>query len=255
MDTIFTLPLTQFAIAALVTLLAGVVKGMVGFAMPMLIISGLSTFLPAEMALGMLILPTLFSNAIQALRQSPQAAWQSIKKFRVFMSIGLVALLISAQVYAFLPPRLMFLLIGVPIFGFSVLQLAGWVLVIRPQYRRRAEWLVGGFAGLVGGVSGVWGPPTVSFLTALNTEKSEQMRVQGVIYGLGALALLGAHVQSGVVNAVTLPLSALMVPPALAGMAIGMVFQGRMDAVRFRKITLVFLVLASLNLIQRGFFA
>ena len=252
-DTVFTLPLPVFLLAAGITLVAGLVKGMVGFAMPMLIISGLSSFLSAEMALGMLIVPTLVSNGVQALRQGAAAAWASIRKFRLFLMVGLVCLLLSAQSYAFLSPRFLFLLIGLPIFVFAALQLAGWVLVIAPQHRRRAEWIIGGFAGFVGGVSGVWGPPTVSFLTALNTEKSEQMRVQGVIYGLGAVALLLAHVQSGVVNAVTLPLSVLMVVPAMVGMIIGLRFQGRMDAARFRRVTLIVLVVVSANLIRRAF--
>ena len=56
---------------------------------------------------------------------------------------------------------------------------------------------LGGSRGFFGGISGVWGPPTVVMLTARSTGIAEQMRIQGVIYGLGALVLLGAHVGSG----------------------------------------------------------
>jgi len=255
LDTLISFPPGLIAMAFGVAVLAGFVKGAVGFAMPMIMISGLSAFLPADLALAALIVPTILTNGVQALRQGPRAALASIRRFRVFLLIGLVFLLASAQLYAFLPQQVFFALIGGPIFGFSVVQLLGWQLTIRPQHHRRAEFVIGGFAGVVGGISGVWGPPTVAFLTAIKTEKTEQMRVQGVIYGLGAVALGAAHIQSGVLSASTAPVSVAMCAPALLGMWFGQRVSGRMDARRFRHATLIVLCVASLNLIRRAVFA
>jgi len=117
---------------------------------------------------------------------------------------------------------------------------------------RRSEAAVGGIAGLIGGVSGVWGPPTVIYLTALGTERTEQIRVQGVIYGLGAVALLLAHAGSGVMRAETAPFSLALVVPAVAGMWIGGQLHDRIDQVLFRRATLVVLLIAGLNLLRRG---
>ncbi len=253
MDASFLgLSLTFFIMACAVTGVAGFVKGMVGFAMPMVMISGLSTFLPAEVALAALIVPTLLTNGVQALRQGVRAAVGSIRRFGLFMGIGLVLLLSSAQLYALLPQQVLFLVIGIPILTFSVLQLIGWRLEVRPEHETRAQVVIGSVAGICGGLSGVWGPPTVAFLTAINTPMAEQMRVQGVIYGLGAVALLAAHIQSGVINAQTLPLSAMMVVPAMAGMLVGMRVQGRLDPAKFRRATLIVLVVAGLNLIRKA---
>ena len=60
-------PVTWAAILG-VTLFAGFVKGAVGFAMPMIMISAFGTFLPKELALALLILPVLVTNVAQALR-------------------------------------------------------------------------------------------------------------------------------------------------------------------------------------------
>ena len=68
-----------------VAVLAGLIKGMVGFGMPMILISGLSSVLPPDVALGWLILPTLVTNGWQALRQGVRAAWESIRRFRLFL--------------------------------------------------------------------------------------------------------------------------------------------------------------------------
>lgn len=248
-ETIFGISALFLALAGGVTLFAGFVKGAVGFAMPMIMISGLSLFLPPDIALAALIGPTVMANAWQALRQGPQSAWQSVKKVRLFLAIGLVFLVASAQLFTVLPVRVLFLLIGTPIVLFSLTQLLGW----RPGFAgRRAEVGLAMIAGLSGGVSGVWGPPTVAYLTARNTPKAEHVRIQGVIYGLGALALLLAHTQSGVVRAQTIPLSLAMLLPAVIGMWIGLKFHDRMPQERFRIATLAVLVLAGLNLIWRG---
>ncbi|GAA4220017.1 hypothetical protein GGQ68_000666 [Sagittula marina] len=232
--------------------LAGVVKGMVGFAMPMILISGLSSFLPPELALAGLILPTLVTNVMQALRQGAAAAWGSVKRFRLFLSVVLVMLMVSAQLVAVLSASALLVLIGGPVVLFACSQLAGWQLRIAPGNRKRAEFGIGAFAGFIGGMSGVWGPPTVAYLTALGTEKREQMRVQGVIYGLGAVALTLAHTGSGVLNGRTVWFSLALLPPAVLGMLIGTRIQDSIDQVAFRRATLFVLLVAGLNLLRRG---
>ncbi len=234
-----------------IALIAGVVKGMVGFAMPMILISGLSSVMAPELALAGLIVPTLVTNGMQSLRQGAGAAMASIRKFRVFLGAGFIMLLISAQFVRVLPGDVMLLVIGAPVAAFVLVQLAGVRLRLKAA-SARLEVLIGGFAGVIGGLSGVWGPPTVLYLTALNTEKTEQIRVQGVIYGLGAVALFFAHIASGVLTWATFLFSLSLVPPAVVGMWIGGRIHDRIDQESFRKATLVVLLLAALNLVRRA---
>ena len=238
-------------LAIIIALIAGAIKGVVGFAMPTIMISGLASFMSPELALAGLILPTLVTNGMQALRQGVGAAWISIKKFRVFLVVGLVMLLLSAQLVRILPINWLFLGIGTPITIFTLSQIAGWrpATILRSA---RVEAAVGALAGFVGGLSGVWGPPTVAYLTAIDTPKREHLRIQGAIYGLGATALFFAHLQSGVIRAETLPLSLGLVVPAVVGLWLGFQVQDKINQDLFRKVTLWVLLLAGLNLIRRG---
>ncbi|WP_299424971.1 sulfite exporter TauE/SafE family protein [uncultured Shimia sp.] len=243
----------SLVICACVAMLAGVIKGMVGFGMPMVLISGLSTFLAPEVALAGLIFPTVFSNGFQAFRHGAGAAWSSLKRFRRFLLAGGLAMVISAQFVRWVPSSTLLLLIGVPVAFFALSQLLGRpVRLTKPS--ARGEVAVGTVAGAIGGVSGVWGPPTVTYLTAIGTEKREQIRIQGVIYGLGALLLVAAHLGSGVLNAATVGLSAFLVLPALLGMWIGTHISDQIDQKMFQRMTLFVLLLASLNLIRRAVF-
>ncbi|WP_170418974.1 sulfite exporter TauE/SafE family protein [Ruegeria atlantica] len=251
--TLFSLLTPQDLLLALaVAFLAGWVKGIVGFAMPMVMVSGLSVFLPPELAIAGLILPTLVTNVFQALGQGVSAAVSSIRQFRIFLIVGLVFLLAGAKLVTLVPTSTFLLMIGVPVTFFALIQVLGVKLVLKEQ-SARIEVLIGAVAGFVGGMSGIWGPPTVAYLTALNTPKAVQMRVQGVIYGLGAIALAIAHMGSGILRADTAPFSAALIVPAVAGMWVGMQLQSRIDQALFRKVTLIVLLAAGLNLLRRGF--
>lgn len=253
MDLFSLMSLPELYLAFAVAFLAGAVKGMVGFAMPMVLISGLSMMLPPQLALAGLILPTVVTNGIQALREGRAAAMSSIRQFRIFLSVGLVFLLGSAQLISLVPSQAFLLMIGIPVTFFATIQLLGVRLSLSEQ-SPKIEAAVGAVTGFIGGISGVWGPPTVAYLTALNTPKSEQLRIQGVIYGLGALALVVAHIGSGVLRAETVPFSAALTLPALAGMWLGLRMHDRIDQATFRKATLLVLMIAGANLLRRGVF-
>jgi len=243
-----------FAASVGVALFAGFVKGAVGFAMPMIMISGLSSFLSAELALAGLILATLLSNVAQSLRQGLLAAWGSVRFYWRLIACVVLAICLSAPLVTILPDRIMYLLLGGPILLFTTSQLLGRQLVLHAGQRGRAEVATGLVAGFFGGISGVWGPPVIAYLLSFNTDKVEMVRVQGVVYLMGSVMLLTAHLTSGVLNRVTLPFSAALVIPAVLGMWLGLQVQDRLDPNRFRKATLVILTIAAANLIRKGLF-
>ena len=80
------------------------------------------------------------------------------------------------------------------------------------------------------------------------------MLVQGVVYGLGSVSLLLGHLHSGVLNAETVGLSAVLMIPAYLGMQVGFWLGDRLDPDVFRNATLVVLVVAGANLVRRGIF-
>jgi len=246
-------PETWMAMVA-VAMIAGVIKGVVGFAMPTIMISGLGIFLAPDLALAFLILPTFVANVPQALRNGIGPAVRSGAIHWRFIAILLVFMAISAQLVTVMSASAMFLALGVPITAFAVAQLLGWRLKIRDGTQRRVEMILGSIAGFIGGISGAWGPPTVAYLTALNTPKVEAVRIQGLVFGIGAVVLVVAHIQTGILSAATAPISAALIVPALIGTFIGFKIQDRMDQEKFRTATLVVLILAGLNLVRRGLF-
>ncbi|MBL9062651.1 sulfite exporter TauE/SafE family protein [Tabrizicola sp.] len=239
-----------FAAALAVTLFAGFVKGAVGFAMPMILVSAFAIFLPQHLALAGLILPTLVTNLSQAFRQGVGPARETTVTYRRFLIATVICIAISAPFADAIPRMVYLLMLGLPITIFAGLQLMGKSLAIHLDHRDRAEWGLGVIGGLYGGVSGIWGPPLLVFLLSTGADKLTMIRAQGVVFLIGAATLLLAHLTTGLLNAQTLGFSAALCLPALAGLYAGYVVQDRLDQARFRRWTQGLLVVTGLNMVR-----
>lgn len=253
MDSISAgLPALAFWGAFAVAFFAGFVKGTVGFAMPLIMISAFSAFLPPEVALAGLVLPAIVTNVSQALRQGLGPALGSVRKYWRLILSTVIFIVVSAQFVRAIPQDLFLLLLGVPVTLYAALQLSGRSLAIPLRNRNAAEWGLGIIGGLYGGISGVWGPPVLIYLLSIRADKAETVRVNGVIFLIGAVVLFAAHVQTGVMNAQTVPFSAALVLPSMAGLMLGYRLQDRLDQARFRWWTQALLVVTGLNLMRRA---
>ncbi len=240
-------------IAFLVMALAGFIKGAIGFALPMIVVSGIGTVMSAETAIAAMILPGLVTNFWQSIRNGLAEAIASLKKFWRLNLVLLVTIYFCAKLVVIVPEAFLFLTLGGGITFFGTLQIIGWRPRLQQRLRRVYELITALVAGFFGGLAGVWGPPILMYLMAMDTPKVEQIRVQGISFLLGSMVLTIAHLDSGVLNAVSLPFSMALVIPAMAGMFVGFYVQDRIDQQLFRRVTLFVLVIAGLNLLRRGF--
>ena len=243
---------THLAMAAIIALLAGLVKGAVGFALPLIMISGLSSFLDPRLALAGILVSVVVTNMAQTFRTGPAPALAAARLHWRYLAVIVVAIFTAAQFVTAIPRETFYFVLGVPVVALSLIQLAGVRVTIPPRLRQAAEWPAGLASGVLGGLAGTWGPTTVLFLMAVETPKDRQMVVQGVIYGVGSVVLFAAHLRSGVLNWDTAPFSAALLAPALLGLWLGFRLADRMDQALFRRITLIVLVVAGLNLLRKG---
>ncbi|QIK41705.1 sulfite exporter TauE/SafE family protein [Pontivivens nitratireducens] len=250
---VFTsIDLDLILIAMSIMFFAGFVKGAVGFALPMLAVSGIGSMLPAPVAVAAVMLPAMLTNVWQAFRDGPRAAWDSFWAFRLYVLLIICVMGLVAPLVSILSTEVLFVILGLGVTFFAIVQLAGW----RPGpvigASRIAAVISGVLAGIFGGLAAVTGPPVVLYLLAREVPKVEMVRVQGVIFLLGLLVVISVHGSTGVLNATTLPLSVMLIAPAFGGMAVGLLVQDRLEQETFRKVTLLVLIVAGLNLLRRG---
>jgi len=231
--------------------LGGFVKGAVGFALPMVAIACAATVLPKEAAVAYLAVPVLVTNVWQSVRFGWAAAWRTLKSLRLMIGVMVVALLAATQLLPALDQRTFAGILGFIALSYALLQLAGWRPVIA---RPLGDVVFGLLAGFFGGLSGVWGPPTLMLLMMLNLPKQELVRACGVVFTLGCLPFIAGHAISGVLNAQTATVSAALLLPTALGMWLGQRVQDRMDADRLKTAILLVLLVAGANFIRRAVF-
>lgn len=232
----------------------GFAKGVVGFALPLIGLSVAGAFVPFPVAVALLILPMMVSNLVQTLRQGIGPAIETLRIFWRLNLILVVTIALSAQLLVVLPERFLFGLLGMVVSAFGASQLAGWRPRFPTERGHLVEAAVAVVAGFFGGLSGIWGPPVVMYLVARDLPKVDLVRAQSLSFLLGSTVLMLAHLRSGILDAVTLPTSAWLVLPTMAGMALGYRVHDRLDQRRFRTLTLVVLVVSGLNLLRRAVF-
>lgn len=243
---------TTLVLCLAVALIAGVVKGAVGFAMPLILVSGISSLADPKIAIAAMLIPTVVSNILQTFSQGFAKAIEAAKEYWRYLLVICVFIFLSAQLVPYISSQVFYLVLGIPVVVLSLVQLAGIQLSVAPENRKKAEWILGIISGLMGGFAGTWGPTTVMYLMAINTPKAKQIIVQGVVYGVGSVTLISAHLQSGILNKETAPFSLALLPVAMLGMWYGFRLQDRLDQKVFRRLTLIVLVIAGLNLLRKG---
>ena len=236
----------------LITVFAGIIKGIVGFAMPLIMITGLATFLPLEFAIIAMIIPTLLTNFQQAFRDGIKPVFIPLKRYWKYLFVTVVAILICSQLMPLLKNETLFLLMGIPIFCFTLLQIFRIKLYFFNQNQSLTEIFFGFFAGFFGGLTGTWGPPTVSFFLTQQIDRKLQLRSQGIIYLFGSIAFIVGHIHSNIFTLDAFFFSSILCIPAMFGVFIGNKFGSKLNNKTFQTVTQLLLLLASLNLITRG---
>jgi uncharacterized membrane protein YfcA len=230
----------------------GFAKGAVGFALPMISVSIAGSVLPAALAVAGMILPGVITNVWQSFRHGGAAAFGSLREHWRLNVIMFAMIALCAQLVVTLPDRVLFLILGIGVTVFGLVQMLGWRPSIPHGRKRLAEAAAGLVSGFFGGLAGVWGPPIILYFLALEMPKRDMVRAQGVSFLLGSLILVAAHLRTGLLLGEGGALSALMIVPACAGMALGQAVQDRLDPILFRKAVLLVLAIAGLNLLRRG---
>jgi uncharacterized membrane protein YfcA len=238
--------------ACAVLFFGGFVKGAIGFALPLIALAGMGAFLPAPTAIALMVMAAMVANFWQAFAFGVVAAVRNFRQYMVLNLTLLPTIALGTQVLPLLDERVIFLLIGTVVGVFALLQLVGWRPPDPTAYARPVEAVIGVFSGLLGGISGAWGPPITFYLLARKTPPVDQVLTMGVSFLIGTLVLSGGLAVSGVLDRETLPLSLMGVVPVLLGMRLGLLLAPRLHPQTFRRATLAMLIFAGLNLLRRG---
>ena len=242
--------MTAALASAVAVVLAGLVKGAIGFGFPTASTPLLALFLDLKDAVVLLILPNIVMDAVQALRRGGLAA--TARRFAVLVAFGAAGMMVGTRLLTVLSPRTATLVLGLTVLSFVTLNVTRWRPRVRPGWEWWLDPVVGLAGGILGGLTNVPGTPLVIYFYALGLEKQEFVRAVAVTFVLYKVFQLGAVTWYGLMTWPLLGLSALLSLVALIGFRLGLAIQDRLDQRTFNRSVLGYLGVLGVILVVRA---
>ena len=242
------------AVAIVAFGIAGFVKGTIGIGLPT---AAVSLFAQASgdtrLAISLAIVPMIVLNVWQCWRAGSILA--TLVRFRLVAVVMLTCIAIAALGAARLSAPFVTLVLGLAISLFAATSLWREWPALPARLDLPAQIVTGISCGVLGGISGVWAPPLVIYLSALRLDKDTFVRATGVLLGLGSVVLAISYGVNGLLTSRQAGLGLMLVLPALLGYALGERWRDRLSGRAFRQAVLLFFLVMGLNLVRRATFA
>jgi uncharacterized protein len=254
MVTAAVLGLPTVALAALfaVFLFGGVVKGVTGVGLPLVLVPLSAQFFPVPVAVALLMVPMVATNVSQAMEGGHTAA--AIRRLLPILGFVIIGLLIGVHMLLHIDRRLLSLILGISFLALALL------LAAMPRVRiadRTARWagpVVGFAAGVLGGMSAMFGPPMIAYLVGRGTDPDSFVKQMAIFAFTASLTMLLALGGSGSMSWSDVGISAVGILPIQAGMPIGRWLRRRTKPEWFRVAVLVVLALGGIDMLRRAWF-
>ena len=240
----------SWLIVCSVMLIAGTVKGIAGLGLPTIAVSLLVFFFDAHQSLGLIVLPLLFSNMLQAW-QSGQPRWVFTNFWPYLLAIALT-IFITSNFASQINEQVIYVLIAVGIFLFLISQKKLPKIQLSGANRLFTGGFAGTLAGVLGGLTTVWGPPTIIYLRMLGLEKEQFVRATGWMFLIGSIPLTTGYWMSGILTTDLIPAGLLGSVMAMAGVVLGKHFRSRISEKHFVLVIDVILGLMAINLLRKS---
>jgi uncharacterized membrane protein YfcA len=237
-------------LAAGAVLVSALVKGAIGFGFPTLGTPLLSLVVDVKAAVVLLIIPNIVMDGIQfARRGAPRA---TVRRFALLLIFGAIGTVIGTRLLVALSSSTAMLILGAFIVLFVVLSVTGTSPRVPAGWEPWLSPAAGLLVGVVGGITNVPGTPLVIYFHALRLQKHEFVSSVAFAFVVYKLVQLGAVMHYGLLPwSLVLP-SIGLTAIALAGFALGLKVQDRLEQHAFNRGVLGFLALLGAWLVVRS---
>jgi uncharacterized membrane protein YfcA len=246
------LPLAVLWGLVAVFVLGGVVKGVTGVGLPLVLVPLTAQFVDVPVAVALLTVPMIATNITQAMEGGHTlAAARRMLPILIFVVIGL---LVGVHLLLSIDRHLLNLILGI-----SFLALAA-LLGLMPRVRigdETARWagpIVGLAAGVLGGMSAMFGPPMIAYLVGRGTDPDSFVKQMAIFAFTASLTMLIALGGSGSMSGMDMIVSAMAIIPIQVGMPLGRLLRRRTKPQWFRVSVLVVLALGGIDMLRRALF-
>ena len=232
-------------IIILAVLAGGLVKGTIGFGMPMVALPLIAFIIPATTAMILLCAPILLTNFLQMKIKEGISSY----RFLPMIICLIIGLIIGARLILEINLNTITQIIAVSIIFAALVNCIGFKIEnINKSKERIITSIIGFGSGILGGLSTFYGPPMLAYLVAANLPKEKFVRTVSTIYFIGSFPLYGSLIYYGFATKLDLMMSLFLIIPAYISQQIGAKIRNKINQKQFRICILVTLIILGISL-------
>ncbi|MCY6380308.1 sulfite exporter TauE/SafE family protein [Hoeflea prorocentri] len=245
--------LSLLIIVGVIFLLAGIVKGMVGFGLPLISIGLMTTIVGLPAAMALFLVPAFGTNLWQGFAGAHTA--RLFKRYWTFFIPTMFFTWPGTLALSRFDTNYMSALLGFLLCLYVLLSMTRSQFVVPSRLEKPLNPLVGVVSGLLAGMTGAFTMPGVVYLQSTQLKRDQLVQAMGMLF---TLSTIGLGLSMGSQNLLSLDLgiaSLFAVIPTFAGLMIGTRLRKRTSEESFRQVFLLALGALGLYIVIRSVLA
>ena len=229
----------------LAVLAGGLVKGTLGFGMPMVALPIIAFIIPPTTAMILRCAPIFLTNFLQIKFKEGVSSYRFLP---MFLSL-VVGLIIGARLILEIDINTITQIIAVSIIFAALVNCFGFKINnIKQNYEKIITTIIGFGSGILGGLSTFYGPPMLAYLVAVDLPKEKFVRTVSTMYFIGSFPLYGSLIYYGFATKEDLISSLILIIPAFISQQIGTKIRDKINHKQFRNLVLFTLIILGISL-------
>ena len=220
----------------LIFILAGFVKGIVGFGLPTIGIGFGALISDIPTAMMLILVPTIFTNIAQVLATGSMAS--VVKKTWAFLFGAVILIPLGLWVVLIVPAFPFDRLLGVLILVYSLVSLSGFNPVTHTKNNHVLGLTFGLLNSVLSGMTGSMTVPGVMYLRSLQLSSNDLLCAMGILFLISTIAIGGSLWWFDLATQELSMLSVMMCVPVAIGVWVGMRVRSILSEERFKQVFL-----------------
>ena len=239
---------TIIIIIILAVLAGGLVKGTLGFGMPMVALPIIAFIIPPTTAMILLCAPIFLTNFLQIKFREGVSSYRFLPMF-LCLIIGLI---IGARLILEINVKTITQIIAVSIIFAALVNCFGIKIKnINKNHENTITSFIGFGSGILGGLSTFYGPPMLAYLVAVDLPKEKFVRTVSTMYFIRSFPLYGSLIYYGFATKEDLIFSLILIIPAFIAQQVGTKIRDKFNQKQFRICILITLIILGFSLLVK----
>ena len=243
-------PIDSLVVPLVAFLLAGFVKGVLGFGFPIVALVILTLVQGLFDALAIIVVPTLVTNVWQGMA-GPYLA-DILRRMGLYFGVAALGVLVASGFISVVNVNLLTGLLGLILVTFAVSRLLNVRIEVAPRHEVPLSLTLGAINGVLTGFTGTFMVPSVLYMQALGFRKDMLVQAMGVFFSLSTLMLMISLGRNALLDAGDMLFSSLALVPSFIGIYAGRWTRDRIDERQFQLLFLASVLVLGAYIIWRS---